>query len=562
MSNRFFAKLGACKLQETICGAPAITGNMLTNGQTTGILPEDIVHSRYIILWGTNTKKSNVHLWPLVLEARARGAKIIVVDPFKSATALEADQHIQLMPGTDVAFALGMMHVLIKEGLTDTDYIENYTTGYPALKAHVQDYDPATVAEICGLEESTVVELARTYAAARPSLIRFLVGMEHNYNGGDAFRAVGMLPSLTGAWRERGGGLLHFTYEMFGQALNYDRLNLYTTLAERETRSINMVQLGRVLSDPDLNPAIKTLFVFNANPVVTIPNQNLIREGLQRSDLFTVVVEHFMTDTARYADYIFPATSQLEHWDVAGSWGHVYVNLNQPAIAPLGEAKPNTEFFRLLAREMGFTDDCFDETDLELAQSLFATDHPYMEGITFDYLKEHGWARLRIPDPFLPHTAGDFGTESGKCEFYTAALEASGQALPAYKAVAYEDAASYPLQLLTIKATKGFHNSSHGNVGHLRKAQGRPTLDLSREDAQRRDIADGDEVKVHNQYGTVILLANLSNRVRPGVTVMPHGFWPSLVKGNATSNAMTNDRLSDVGGGAALQDCRVEVVKA
>ncbi|MFO7826070.1 MAG: molybdopterin-dependent oxidoreductase [Cyclobacterium sp.] len=561
MSNRFFTKLGASNLSETICGAPAITGNMMANGQVMGILPEDIVHSRYIILWGTNTKHSNVHLWPFVLEARSRGAKIIVIDPFRSATAMEADQHIQLMPGTDVALALGMMHVIIKEELTDDEYIENFTLGYEALKKHVEKYDPTTVAGICGIEEHLVVDFAREYARAKPSLIRYLVGMEHNFNGGDAFRSVGMLPSLTGAWREHGGGLMHFTYELFGKALNYGRLNMYTELAEKETRWINMVQLGSMLNDVDLNPAIKTLFVFNANPVVTIPNQNLIREGLKRDDLLTVVVEHFVTDTAKYADYIFPATTQLEHWDVADSWGQVYLNLNQPAIEPLGEARPNSEFFRLLAKEYGFNDACFNESDIEIAQSFFDTDHPYMKGITFDYLKEHGWARLKIPDPFLPHATGNFGTSSGKCEFYSASMESSGQALPAYKSTSPENLAQYPLQLLTVKATKGFHNSSHANVKHLIENEGFPTLDMSMEDAQSRNISDGDEVKAQNQYGTVLLKARIRNRIRAGVVLMPHGYWPSFVKGNATSNALTNDRLSDFGGGAALQDCWVEVIR-
>jgi len=562
MSDRFFAKLGASKLAETICGATAITGNLVANGQVMGVLPEDIVHSRYIILWGTNTKHSNVHLWPFVLEARNRGAKIVVIDPFKSATAIEADQHIQLMPGTDVALALGMMHVIVKEKLIDADYIEKYTLGYDALKEHVQQYDPVTVAKICGLEEQVVVDFAREYAKAKPSLIRYLIGMEHNYNGGDAFRAIGMLPSLSGAWREHGGGLMHLTYEMFGKALNWERAEIFNSLAEKETRTINMVQLGSVLNDPDLNPSIKTLFVYNANPVVTIPNQNLIRKGLKREDLFTVVVEHFITDTAKYADYIFPATTQLEHWDVADSWGQVYINLNQPAIKPLGEAKPNTEFFRLLAKEMGFKEACFDETDLNIAQSFFDTNHPYMQGITFEYLKKNGWARLKIPKPFLPHAQGDFGTPSGKCEFYSASLENTGMALPAYKSFPGENQQDLPLHLLTVKSTKGFHNSSHANVKHLMDKEGFPTLDMSIEDAQSRDILDRDEVMVKNQYGSVILKARIRNRIRPGVVLMPHGYWPSLVKGNATSNAMTNELLADLGGGAALQDCRVQVVKS
>jgi anaerobic selenocysteine-containing dehydrogenase len=562
MSKRFFSKLGASNLAETICGATAVTGNKLANGQVMGVLPEDIVHSRYIILWGTNTKNANVHLWPFVLEARKRGAKIIVIDPFKSATAIEADQHIQLMPGTDVALALGMMYVIINEGLTDDDYIKKYTIGYDALKAHVQEYDPTTVTAICGIEETLIVDLAREYATAKPSLIRYLIGMEHNYNGGDAFRSVGMLPSLTGAWRDHGGGLMHLTYELFGEALNYERLNLYTSLSAKESRWLNMVQLGSLLNDTELNPAIKTLFVFNANPLVTIPNQNLIRKGLEREDLLTIVLEHFITDTAKYADFIFPATTQLEHWDVADSWGQVYVNLNQPAIEPLGESKSTSEFFRLLAKRVGFKDACFEESDIEIAKSIFDTDHPYMKGITFEYVKKNGWARLKIPEPFLPHAEGNFGTSSGKCEFYSASLVGSGQELPVYKTVPHEHPEQYPLQLLTVKNTKGFHNSSHANVKHLIEAEGAPTLDISHEDAQSRNITDGDKVLVKNENGSVLLKAKIRNRIRSGVVLMPHGYWPSLVEGEATSNALTNDLLTDHGGGAALHDCRVQVEKS
>ena len=562
MSNRFFTKLGASQLAKTICGAAAITGNMVANGQSTGILPEDVVHSRYIVLWGTNTKHSNVHLWPYVLKARQDGAKIVVIDPFKSATAIEADWHIQPLPGTDVALALGMMHVLMAEDLCDQNYIDQYTIGFEDLQKHVQQYDPATVAEICDLEETEIVKLAQEYANAQPSLIRTLIGMEHNINGGDANRAVSMLPALTGAWRHRGGGLLHFTYELAGEALNWERIDMYRDLSKKETRTINMVQLGKALNKGVTDPPIHSLFVYNANPIVTIPNQNLIREGLEREDLFTVVLEHFITDTALYADYIFPATTQLEHWDVADSWGQIYINLNQPAIKPLGQSKPNTEFFRLLAKKMGFQDDCFNETDEEIARSLFQKDHPYMEGVTFDYLMQHGWARLKVPEPWLPHQEGNFGTDSGKCEFYSSSLQENGKSpLPEYKrpAISVEHQEQFPLWMLTVKSTKGFHNSSHANVKHLIDAEGNQTLRMSVQDAQSRGIAEGDPIKAYNQNGEVLLTARIDHRVRPGVVCMPHGFWPSLVKGGATSNALTSHQLTDLGGGAALQDCRVEV---
>ena len=563
MSKRFFKKIGACNLAETICGASAVTGVFITNGQSIGVLPEDIEHSRYIILWGTNTKHSNVHLWPYVMKAREKGAKLIVVDPFESATAKEADWHVQPTPGTDVALALGMMHIIVKEGLSDADYIKDHTLGFDELKEHIATYDPKTVSRICGIDEAELVRFAKEYATAKPSLIRLLVGMEHNLNGGDAFRAVAMLPSITGAWREHGGGLMHLTFELGGQALNFERLDLHKSIPGKEARTINMVQLGKVLNNENLNPEIKALFVFNANPVVTIPNQNLIRKGMERDNLLTVVVEHFITDTAKYADYIFPATSQLEHWDVADSWGQAYVNLNHPAIKPLGKCKPNSEFFRLLAAKMGFDDPYFKETDLEIAKSLFETEHPYMKGITFEYLKENGWARFNLPEPWLPHVNGNFGTASGKCEFYSAALEKAGKSMPQYNEPPYseEEEREYPLKLLAIKSTKWFHNSSHANVKRLIGAEGNIELKISEFDAKARNINNGDQVKAYNKNGAVVLSAKIGKRTRKGVAFMPHGFWPSLIEGGSSVNALTNDWLEEIGGGAALNDTRIQIVK-
>ena len=561
MSSRFFARMEASDIAPTICGGAVIPANLEVNGTAMGVLPEDMVHSRYIILWGTNTKNSNVHQWPFVLKAREAGAKIIVIDPFVSATAKEADWHIQPLPGTDVALALGMMNVMIHEGLVDQDYIDKYTSGYKELKAHVTSYDPKSVSDICGLPEEDIIQLAREYAKGEPSLIRILVGIEHNYNGGDATRAVAMLPSLTGAWRKLGGGLMHMTFEMSGRALNWERLDYHSQMSTQPKRTLNMVQIGQLLNNPDLNPAIKSIFVYNSNPMVTAPNANLTKKGLEREDLLTVVVEHFITETAKYADYVFPATTQLEHWDIGDSWGQVYININQPAIAPLGEAKPNSQFFRLMAQEMGYTEECFKESDKDIVKSAFDSDKPYLEGIDFDYMQKNGWARYKIPEPFLPHAEGNFGTTSGKCEFIS---QSSG--LPAYKEVAYTEGekADYPLQLLSIKNTKGFHNSTHANVKHLQEKEGRLWLDIHPEDAKTRDIQNGDELMAFNQRGKVILEAKVTERIRPGVVCMPHGYWPSLVKGGQASNNLTDDRLTDMtawGGGAALQDCRVQVAK-
>jgi anaerobic selenocysteine-containing dehydrogenase len=565
MSNRFFARMGSSLLEGTICGATAVAGNTLVNGQTTGVLPEDIVHSRYIVLWGTNTLHSNVHLWPLIQKARKAGARLIVVDPFESATARASDWHIQPMPGTDVALALGMVHVIIRDNLHDADYIENHTLGFKELKEHVAGYSPEIVSGICDLPESVIETFAREYAAARPSLIRILIGMEHNRNGGDAFRAVAMLPGLTGAWKDHGGGLMHMTYELAGEALNYERINLHESMRAGETRSINMVELGKALTNTSTELPVRALFVYNTNPVVTMPNQNLVRKGMEQEQLLTVVLEHFMTDTARYADYVFPATTQLEHWDVVDSWGQRYINLNQPAISPRGESRPNSEFFRLLAEKMGYTEDAFRETDLQIAKSVFRTNHPYLEGVDFDYLLKHGWARFNVPEPWLPHEKGNFGTPSGKCEFYNPGLESQGiTPLPEYKKVPYTESqlTAFPLQLLTIKSSKWFLNTSHANVARFRTAEGTPTLDISQEDAGSRGIAEGDKIRVFNEKGSMLLEARIGKRTRRGVVCLPQGYWPSLLEGGSSANALTSDWLADLGGGSALQDTRVEVEKA
>ncbi len=565
ISARFFAHIGATRLERTICGDAAVAGVLATNGKTTGVLPEDVVHSRYIILWGTNPVISNQHLWPLIEEARQGGARIIVIDPFQSQTAQLADWHIQPLPGTDVALALALIHVILLENLHDQEYIDRYTYGIEDLREHVKKYDPQTVAAITGIDAPAILTLAREYARARPSLIRILIGMEHQANGAAAFRAVAMLPALTGAWRQRGGGLMHMTYELFGDALNWERLELASTIETSPTRSVSMIQIGRTLNDSSLQPAIEALFVYNSNPAVIAPDQNMVIRGLMRPDLLTVVLEHFLTDTARYADYIFPATTQLEHWDLMTSWGQPYLNLNQPAIPPLGEARTNTDFFRQLAQAMGFEEDYLYEPDLEIIKKTLDSQHPYLEGITFEFLKKNGWARLRLPEPWMPHAEGNFGTSSGKCEFYSDALLEEGlPPMPEYQPPTYtrEELEKYPLQLLTIKSTSNFLNSSHANVEYLLAREGKPFLDIHENDARARQIAEGDEVRVFNDKGTVILTARIRARVRAGVVCMPQGFWPSLMKGGSSANALTSDRLTDMGRGAALQEARVEVTLA
>ncbi|NNF32501.1 MAG: molybdopterin-dependent oxidoreductase [Saprospiraceae bacterium] len=561
ISSRFFAHIGASQLERTICGNAAVAGVLATNGQTTGVLPEDCVHSKFIILWGTNPVLSNQHLWPFIQKAKDNGAKIVVVDPFKSLTSEKADWHIQPYPGSDTALALGLMHVILKENLHDQEFIDLYTVGIEELKAHVQNYDPASVAQITGLDEETITSLAKSYGQSSPSLIRVLIGMEHQVNGASAFRAVAMLPALTGAWRDFGGGLMHMTYELFGASLNWESLSLPPELANPKTRSINMIELGKVLNSKDLNPGIDALIVFNSNPAVTTPNQNLILQGLEREDLLTIVSEHFITDTARYADYIFPATSVLENWDILDSWGSTYININEPAIEPLGESKPNSELFRLLAREMGFTESYLYESDIDIVKKTLRSDHEYLKGITFESLRQSGGQRLNLPDRWMPHAEGNFKTKTGKCHFYDADIE---PALPTYLPREYSKAEmeEYPLHLLTLKTPKYLLNSSHANIEHILKKEGQPYLEVHPDDAAHRNIADGDELKIYNQRGEVFMAARISRKVTQGVVCMPHGYWPSLMKGGSSANALTDHLLTDMGRGGAIQEAKVEIIKA
>lgn len=556
--SRFFARVGASRLDRTICGSTVVPAILSVNGTTNGVLPEDVVHSRYIVLWGTNPANSNQHLWRLIEEARRDGARVVVIDPFASLTARQADVHVQPLPGTDAALALGMMHVILRDGLQDQDYIDRYTSGYDALAAHVRHHTPERTARWTGLDPEAIETLARDYARSSPSLIRVLIGLEHHPDGGSACRAAAMLPALTGAWRHRGGGLMNMTYE-FGAALDWSALDVPESLEGDETRTVNMVRLGRALTDPAMDPPVHAMIVFNANPAATIPDQNAVLRGLARDDLLTVVLEHFLTDTARYADYVFPATTCLENWDLLTSWGTPYLHLNEPAIAPLGEARTNTEFFRLLARAMGFEDEALYADDLDVLRAMLDSGHPYLEGVTFERLREEGWARYRFPEPWMPHAEGNFKTPSGKCLLVNPDIDPP---VPTYTSSldAQEGSDRHPLHLLTVKSPRNFLNSSHANVDRLREAEGPPRLDIAPADAEARGVVDGGKVRVFNDRGEVRVAARVSDRVRPGVVCLPHGHWPGLVEGGSSANALTADALTDLGGGAALQEARVEVV--
>lgn len=565
LDRRFFARLGATRLERAVCGSAGGSGVAATLGTTTGVVPEDVVHSRFIILWGTNTVVTNLHLWPFISQAKKNGARVIVIDPIKTRTATQADWHIRPMPGTDAALVLGMMHVIVGEGLHDKEYVERYTHGFDRLRERIAEYPPKRVAEITGVDVGDIIELARAYATTRPAVVRTLVGMEHHANGAMMLRTIACLPALVGAWRDRGGGLLHMTASPFFEALNNEAVEM-PKLEDPAIRSINMVQLGQALTDTTLNPLIRSLIVYNSNPAAIAPNQNLVLEGLRREDLFTVVVEQFLTDTARYADYVFPATTQVEHFDLLWSWGQTYLSLNQPAINPIGEAVPNTEFFRRLAARMGLTESYLYESDENLIRAALVSDHPYLRGITFERLLKEGWARLNLPRPWHPFAEGNFPTPSGKCEFYAESLIAEGlDPLPAYippresPVGGSELATRYPLSLLTPKSTLHFLNSSYANLPRHLKAEQEPRLEIHPDDAIIRGIEDRDMVRIYNDRGSVEMRATVGDRVRSGVVSMPSGWWASLSPGGFSANALTVDGLSDLGGGGDFHDTLVEV---
>jgi anaerobic selenocysteine-containing dehydrogenase len=565
IDRRFFARMGATRLERAICANTGSSGVAATLGTNTGILPEDIAHARFIVLWGTNTVVTNLHLWRFIRQAKEKGATVVVIDPVRTRTAESADWHVRPLPGTDAALALGMMHVIVAERLHDADYVERYTFGFEQLRERLADYPPERVADLTGLDAEEVVKLARGYAAGAPSLIRMLVGMEHRAHGGMAFRTISCLPALTGAWRRRGGGLLFLTAGLHFDSLNTEALEM-PELEDQSIRRVNMVQLGRALTDPAMKPPIRALIVHSSNPAAIAPSQNLVLEGLRREDLFTVVHEQVMTDTARHADYVLPATTQLEHYDLVFSWGHDYLTLNLPAVDPVGEAIPNTELFRRLAAAMGYAEPHFKDSDLALVRMALASNHPHLKGITFERLAQQGWARLNLPEGWMPFAEGGFPTESGRCEFYSEHMARRGmdplptfQPSPESAAGNPELAARYPLSLVSGKGALHFLNSSYAGIERHRKAEVEPRLDISAADAAGRGIADGDSVRVYNDRGSVTMRARVGDRVRQGVCSMPSGWWASLSRGGSSANALTRDGLADMGGGGDFHDTLVEV---
>ncbi|MBX9604021.1 MAG: molybdopterin-dependent oxidoreductase [Bryobacteraceae bacterium] len=554
LDERLFSSMGVSRLDRAICGAVAAQGIAATQGSGTGVDPEDFIHSRFIVLWGTNTIVTNLHLWPVIREARQRGAKVVVIDPIRTRTADAADWHIALKPAADAAFALAVMHVMIRDGLVDLDYVTRYADGYEELKERTRRYSPSEVAEITGIAAADTERFAREYATTQPSLLRPLIGIEHHRNGAMAFRTIACLPVLSGAWRHRGGGLSRSTH-----ALQYSTLNMAAVtlpqVAKPGVRTLNMRDLGHDLCSTELSPPILSLFVYNSNPMVSIPNQNRIRQGLMRDDLFTVVHDLFVTETARYADYVLPAASQIECLDLVPAWGHHYLPLNRPAIEPLGECVTNTEMIRRLARALGRTEPWLFESDEEILRAALNSDHPWLRGITWERLWNEGYARLNQPPDWRPFADGAFPTPGGKARLYSRELEAAGlDPLPAQGEVR-RDAA---LQLITGK-TLHFLNSGYNNLDRHVRREGVLTIEMHEEDMRARALSDGSPVRVFNSYGELAAVCKRSDRVRPGVAWMPFGGACDAAGARVSVNALTPEEPTDWGGGSGFYDAFVEV---
>jgi anaerobic selenocysteine-containing dehydrogenase len=559
MAQRFFNKLGASRLDRTICSEAGGSALRYTLGKSVGMDMEQFENSRQIIFWGTNAVASNLHLWSRVQEAKRRGARLIAIDPFRSLTAERCHEHIAPLPGTDGALAFGIMHVLIREGWLDRDYITHYTLGFDALAERALAFDPQRVAAICGIGAGAIERLAHDYWQIRPTAIRLNYGMQRSRGGGNAVRAIACLPALAGHWRDPAGGLLLSSSGTFD--VDDDALGRPDLLAGRAPRTINMSTIGEALLRAE--PPVEALVVYNSNPVAVAPQSSEVARGFARDDLFTVVLEHFQTDTADYADFILPATTQLEHVDVHLSYGHLYQVANNRAIDPLGESLPNTEIFRRLARRMGYTEDCFADSDEALAACAFKSSGA--SAYDWERLRRDGWQRLDLPQPYAPFAHGHYPTPSGRCEFFSARLAALGldplpDYVPPYESVASapELAQRYPLAIISPPA-RNFLNSSFVNVVSLRDTEGEPHLDIHPADAGPRGIVDGDRVEVFNDRGSFAVRARVSERPRPGVVVALSIWWKKLATDQKNANEVTSQRLTDIGAGATFYDCLVEV---
>jgi len=561
IAARFFHKLGASLLGRTICAAAGGEGLVHTLGGKVGMRVEFFAESDLILIWGSNSITSNLHFWRYANAAKRRGARLICIDPRKSETADKCHEHIALLPGTDGALALGLMHELIQNDWLDHDYLARHTLGWEALRERALQWPPERVAAVCGITAQQVRELAHSYGACahngKKAAIRMNYGLQRVHGGGNAVRLVASLPALIGAWRHRAGGVLLSSSGSFPvQRAALQRPDL---LAGRTPRSINMSTIGDDLLRPAsaaFGPAIEAVIVYNSNPVAVAPESAKVVQGFAREDLFTVVLEHFQTDTADHADYVLPATTQLEHWDVHSGYGHTDALLNRPAIAPVGDAKPNTQIFRELAARMGLTEPCFQDSDELLCRQA------YGDKVDFEALLAQGFATL--PTPEAPFAQGHFPTPSGKCEFFSERLAQRGldgldglpDHVPNHETARAEG--PYPLAMISPPA-RNFMNSSFVNVSSLRATEDKPLLEIHPHDAAARGIADGALVRVFNDRGVHLCHAHVSDRARPGVVIGLGIWWRKFGVNGTNVNQLTSQNLTDLGQGPTFYDCLVEV---
>jgi anaerobic selenocysteine-containing dehydrogenase len=569
MDRRFFHRLGASRLARNICSEAGAAGVKSVYGVNMGTEPEQFRHSKYIIAWAANIHGNNVHLWPFIEEARRDGAKLVVIDPYRTRTAACADWHLPINPGTDVALALGMMHVIINENLCDADYVARHTVGFDELRAKVQEYPPARVSHWTGISSADIQKLARDYATIRPAVIRMNYGVQRSENGGMASRTIAMLPCITGSWKEVGGGFQLSTSGAFG--LNnaaLERPDLMQKSLRRPARAINMVELGKALNEVD-DPPVKALFVYNSNPAAVCPNHNEVIRGLLRPDLFTVVHEQFFTDTTDYADIVLPATTFFEHKELQSAYGHYYLQISNQALAPLGECRSNVEVFRALAKGMGFEDECFRDSVEDMMNQALASENPWLKGLNRDRLEKEGHIRLNFGgngreslEPFLPFAQGNFRTASGKAELYNDRLQAQGldpvaAFVPPTESRHSSAAKAFPLELLARKADN-FLNSTFSNLPGMQSLEQTGLLEMNPSDAKSRGVRDGDTVRAFNRRGELQLKARVDGNVSPGVVAAKLN-WAKLTPGNRNINVLTSEKLTDMGNSATFYSVLVEV---
>lgn len=554
MAGRFFHRLGASLLDRTICASAGAAGLTHTLGGKVGMRVEFFAESKLILIWGSNSIGSNLHFWRLAQEAKRQGAKLVCIDPRRSETAEKCHEHLQILPGTDAALALALMHELVVNDWLDHDYLARHTLGWDALRERALRWTPERAAAVCGISAQQIRDLARDYGTIKPAAIRLNYGMQRVRGGGNASRAIACLPALVGAWRHRAGGLLLSSSGWF--PVDRAALQRPDLLAGRAPRVINMSTIGDDLLRPAsaaFGPKVEAVVVYNSNPLAVAPESAKVVQGFARDDLFTVVLEQFQTDTADYADYVLPATTQLEHWDLHTAYGHTDVLLNRPAIAPVGECRTNTQMFRDLAMRLGFDDPCFRDTDEDLCRQAFG------DRLDFGALMERGFVPLPVPD--APFAEGRFPSASGKCEFFSANLARQGldglpDHLPNHEAAGTSP--RYPLAMISPPA-RNFLNSTFVNLQSLRDVEREPVLEIHPDDAAARGVADGATVRVFNDRGEYHCRAEVSARARPGVVNGLGIWWRKDGLRGTNVNELTSQKLTDLGNGPVFYDCLVDV---